>query len=415
MRCTKRFFAVLLALVTAVGLLPCAFAASQDLYPEEFYWDKAGWDADNGYKAFSIPFGEALKIPDDPAREGFVFLGWKDWFTDAFVDLQNETMNVKGRRFYAAWQKETVTFTFYVFGEFFTAIESIPGESFCTPRCPERDGYTFAGWNPKLPQITPAEPMSFNAVFTPNTYIATLLVDGKVYKEIPYTYGQKSIALPDVPEKPGCTGEWEPYSLVIGGVTIRAVYTPITYIATLLVDGKVYKEIPYVYGQKSIALPDVPEKPGYTGAWESYSLVIGGVTIRAVYTPNTYIATLLVDGKVYKEIPYTYGQKSITLPDVPKKPGYAGEWEPYTLGIGGVKIKAVYTILDPAVKTIAGDADGDAAISLMDAAVMQRTLAGGWNVRGCSANMDVNGDNEFNLKDVVLVRRYIAGWEVELV
>ena len=295
----KRLLSMLMALIVSASAAPLgsiyltvsaqeggvlqSAIPEEDFYPEEFYWDKAGEDADNGYKAFSVKLGAPLQIPDKPFREGMTFVGWKDWYTDELVDLANETMNsTKGRRFYAAWSN---TFYFYADGVLLTKTESIVGESFVVPRSPFRDGYAFAGWSPKLPHITPAESMSFYAQFTPEQYIATLMVDGKVYKEIPYTYGQKSISLPDVPEKEGYTGKWENYSLGIGGVTIHAIYTPNTYIATLTVDGEVYKEIPYTYGQKSISLPDVPEKEGYTGKWESYSLGIGGVKIQAVYTP----------------------------------------------------------------------------------------------------------------------------------
>ncbi|MCR5484146.1 MAG: InlB B-repeat-containing protein [Clostridiales bacterium] len=415
MQTAKRIFSLFLALLMATGTL-CLCATAAEKYPEEFYWDKAGDDADNGYKAFMVEYGSALMIPDDPKREGSVFLGWKDWNTDAFVDLAQETMNAKGRRFYAAWKLKTVPSYFYVFGTLLCTVENIPGEAFIHPRCPEAEGYTFSGWSPKIPDTAPYESMTFYAVFTANTYIATLIVDGKVYKEIEYTYGQKSIDLPEVPKKDGYTGAWESYTLPIGGVTINAIYTPNTYIATLMVDGEVFKEIEYTYGQKSIQLPDVPEKDGYTGAWESYTLPIGGVTINAIYTPNTYIATLIVDGKVFKEIEYTYGQKSIDLPDVPKKEGYTGTWAPYTLPVGGVKIRAIYTPVDRTVKTIAGDADGDSEITLRDVVVIQRSLAGGFDTdETCPANMDVNADGVTNLKDVVLVRRYLAGgWNVEL-
>ena len=475
MRTGKRLLCVLLALVMVSAMLPVC--AAVETYPESLYWDKAGEDADNGYKGYMIEFGAPLKVPEDPERYGYVFLGWKDWNTDEIVDLASETMNAKGRNFYAAWERETVPFYFYVCSELFTTTDGIPGEAFIQPRHPEQNGYTFSGWSPKTPAVTPETSMSFNAVFTPNTYIATLIVDGEVYDTIEYTYGQKSIDLPAVPKKEGYTGAWEPYSLGIGGVTIHAIYTPNTYIATLIVDGEVYDTIEYTYGQKSIVLPAVPKKEGYTGAWEPYSLGIGGVIIHAIYTPvtvpfyfyvsgelfttvngipgeafvqprrpeldgytfsgwspktpavtpdtsmsfnavftpNTYVATLVVDGKVFKEIEYTYGQKSIVLPDVPNKVGYVGTWETYTLGIGGVTIHAIYKALDNTAKTIAGDADGDSVISLRDVAVMQRSLAGGYEQRDtCDANMDVNGDGEMNLKDVVLVRRYLAGWNVQL-
>ena len=477
MRTMKRMMAVVLAaLLLALTLVP-ALATDEKLYSEEFYWDKAGEDADNGYKAYEIPYGSPLKIPEDPERYGARFLGWKDWYTDEFVDLSTQIMDAPGRRFYAAWEALTYTSTFYVFGEVWTTVENIPGEPFCQPRLPSvegytfmgwdpktpeiapaeeltfnavfekntytsrfyvngelfttvenipgesfivprspmLDGYTFTGWNPKLPQVAPAEELEFTAVFEANTYIATLLVDEEVYAQIPYTYGQKSIDLPAVPKKDGYTGAWESYTLPIGGVTIRAIYTQEIYYATLLVDGAVYAQIPYVYGQKSIDLPKVPPKSGYTAEWESYSLVIGGVTIRAIYTPKKYVATLIVDGEVYKKITYTYGQKSIALPEVPKKEGYTGMWGPYSLVVGGTKIEAIYSPIDNTAKTVNGDADGNGGVDLRDVVLLTRTLAGGWDTRVCTANMDVNGDGLINLKDVTLIRRYLAGgWNVTL-
>lgn len=415
MRTMKKLLSVCLAaLLLMVTLIP-SLATDTKVYSEEFYWDKAGEDADNGYKAYQIPYGSPLQIPEDPERSGCTFLGWKDWNTDQFVDLSTQIMDAPGRRFYATWQTITYTSRFYVFGELWTTVENVPGESFIQPRLPMVDGYTFAGWNPKTPQVAPAEELEFNAMFEPITYIATLLVDEKVYMEIPYTYGQKSINLPEVPKKEGYAGEWEPYELPIGGVTIRAIYTQETYIATLLVDGAVYAQIPYFYGQKSINLPKVPNKSGYSGEWESYSLVIGGVTIRAIYTPKKYVATLIVDGESYKKIIYTYGQKSIALPEVPKKEGYTGMWGPYSLVVGGTKIEAIYSPIDNTAKTVNGDADGNGDVDLKDVVLLTRTLAGGWDSRVCTANMDVNGDGKINLKDVTLIRRYLAGgWNVTL-
>lgn len=223
----------LMRILSAALALLCIYpffisaAAQVDLYSVEFYWDKAGEDADNGYTAYSIAYGEKLKKPADPEREDKVFLGWNDWYTEQPVDFSNEFMdNVNGRKFYATWANRTYTATFYVDGKVFTKVTNVYGEPFISPRLPEKDGYTFKEWSPNLPQTTPAYDMQFNAVFEPNKYIATFLVDGEVYKQVYYTYGQKSVTLPPIPEKKGFTGEWESYSLVIGGVEINAVYTP---------------------------------------------------------------------------------------------------------------------------------------------------------------------------------------------
>ncbi|MBQ3566621.1 MAG: leucine-rich repeat protein [Oscillospiraceae bacterium] len=71
---------------------------------------------------------------------------------------------------------------------------------------------------------------------------------------------------------------------------------------------------------------------------------------------------------------------------------------------------------EPVIKDgIAGDVNNDSLIDLKDVVMIRRYVAGGWNVDINADNADVNGDDAVNLKDVVLIRRYIAGgWDVEL-
>ena len=61
-----------------------------------------------------------------------------------------------------------------------------------------------------------------------------------------------------------------------------------------------------------------------------------------------------------------------------------------------------------------GDADGDGILSARDAAVIVRSLVGGWNVHVDPSNADVDGDGKLTLKDVVRIRRALAGWDVTL-
>lgn len=64
---------------------------------------------------------------------------------------------------------------------------------------------------------------------------------------------------------------------------------------------------------------------------------------------------------------------------------------------------------------VSGDANNDGAIDLKDVVIIRRYVAGGWDVEIDAANADVNADDTVDLKDVVLIRRYIAGgWDVEL-
>ena len=136
------------------------------------------------------------------------------------------------------------------------------------------EGYVFKGWydGDKLVStdaeysFVAKENTSLTARFEPAEYTATLMVDGKVYKEITYTYGQKSITLPEVPAKAGFKGEWESYSLVAGGVTINAIYTALPRVNSVSVD-----DIEMNYKNSATLNPviDVDEGVSYTVTYTS--------------------------------------------------------------------------------------------------------------------------------------------------
>ncbi len=63
---------------------------------------------------------------------------------------------------------------------------------------------------------------------------------------------------------------------------IRTVYN-----AVFVADDKIVEEVPYTIETQSITAPDVPKKEGYTGKWEDYTLVKNGITVNAVYSPVT--------------------------------------------------------------------------------------------------------------------------------
>ena len=115
------------------------------------------------------------------------------------------------------------------------------------------------------------------------------------------------------------------------------------YTAKFIADGETVKEIKFTIDTGSIEAPDVPEKTGYTGEWESYSLGASDITINAVYAPVKYTAAFIADGKTVAEVPFTVETESITEPAVPEKEGYTGEWSKYTLGASDIEINAVYT------------------------------------------------------------------------
>lgn len=63
-----------------------------------------------------------------------------------------------------------------------------------------------------------------------------------------------------------------------------------------------------------------------------------------------------------------------------------------------------------------GDINTDGTVDLKDVVLLQRYLSGGWNVIVNETNADVNKDGSINVKDVVLMQRYLAGgWSVTLI
>ena len=220
------------------------------------------------------------------------------------------------------------------------------------PSVPNKTGYTGA-WEP---YSLGAANIIVNAVYTPIEYTVTFVADGATVGTAVYTVENRDIAEPPVPEKTGYSAEWENYTLTTGDITIHALYTPIVYTVTFAADGETVAERRYTVEDNTFAVPSVPNKVGYTGVWETYSLKTGDMTVNAVYTPIEYTVTFVADGATVGTAVYTVENRDIAEPLVPEKTGYSAEWENYTLTAGNVTVNAVYT---PVVYTVTFAADGE--------------------------------------------------------
>ena len=220
------------------------------------------------------------------------------------------------------------------------------------PSVPNKTGYTGA-WEP---YSLGAANITVNAVYTPIEYTVTFVADGATVGTAVYTVENRDIAEPLVPEKTGYSAEWENYTLTTGDITIHALYTPIVYTVIFVADNETVAECRYTVEDNTFAVPSVPNKVGYTGVWETYSLKTGDMTVNAVYTPIEYTVTFVADGATVGTAVYTVENRDIAEPLVPEKTGYSAEWENYTLTTGDITIHALYT---PIVYTVTFAADGE--------------------------------------------------------
>ena len=216
------------------------------------------------------------------------------------------------------------------------------------------DGYVYVWENFEL---TPGG-ITVNAVQQAIEYNAVFKVDGEEVATVTYTVEDTEITAPAVPEKAGYTGAWEAYTLTIGGIEVNAEYTMNVYTITFVADDETVETLTFtVETIGEIALPAVPEKAGYTGAWDKAveDIELEDTTITAVHTAIEYNAVFKADGEVVATVTYTVEDTEITAPAVPEKAGYTGAWEAYTLTIGGIEVNAEYTMNVYTITFVADD------------------------------------------------------------
>ena len=90
------------------------------------------------------------------------------------------------------------------------------------------------------------------------------------------------------------------------------------------------------------------------------------------------------------------------------------------ISVEGQEITAEFTVVSlfqyNEETVIAGDVDGNGTVNVKDSVMISRYLAGGWDsVEINERAADVNGDGKLNVADAILIRRYLAGgWDTEL-
>ncbi|MBR5113337.1 MAG: InlB B-repeat-containing protein, partial [Clostridia bacterium] len=240
-----------------------------------------------------IEFGESIIIPRSPEKKGYTFGGWVD--ADGKSPEDYDGMPAKNLTFEAVWTINQYTITFDTAGgSEIEAIKQNYDTDITAPADPTREGYTFQGWKPEIPAKMPADDMTVVAQWKINQYTITFDTDGGNEIEAITQDYDTDITAPADPVKTGYTFTgWQPEipaKMPAENITVKAVYEQITYHATIKADGETITVIDFVYGQKSIALPDVPEKEGYTGSWPTYTLGAEDLTIEAVYKINYYYA-----------------------------------------------------------------------------------------------------------------------------
>lgn len=216
------------------------------------------------------------------------------------------------------------------------------------PDDPERDGYTFIGWDKAFNNIT--SDLIVQAQYTPIQYTVRFENwDGTLLKQQDVEYNQDATP-PSNPTRTGYTftGWSGSYANVTSDLTITALYD-IQSFTVRFVDGfgVLLKEEQVTYGGSGIAPETNPSQTGYNfNGWApSYDNITTDLTVTAQWTANTYTVTRNLNysgAPSYPNINVTYGSPYGAL-GTPSRSGYSlNGW--FTSSSGGTEITSATVV-----------------------------------------------------------------------
>jgi len=269
----------------------------------------------------------------DATKTGYTFDGWykENTYTTNVIAIASGSYG--DLSLYAKFNINSYTIAFDSNGG--SAVESITqnyGTEVTAPTAPTKLGYTFGGWYESGSDTAysfttmPAGNLSLTAKWTVNGYEITYHgVDGATNNN-PATYDVEDEPLTlTAATKTGYTfGGWytdSEYQNAIteiavgttGNLNLYAKWTINTYTATFKADGTTVATKTFTIENLAVEVPAVPDKTGYTKAWESYTLTISDITINAVYTPIEYTITYAETKGATNSNPATYTIESNTI------------------------------------------------------------------------------------------------------
>ena len=282
---------------------------------------------------------EAVITPEaEPTKEGFTFSGWSEI---------PETMPAHDVTVTGSFTINKYKLKYTIDDEEYKTYEIEYGTTINPEADPTKEGYTFSGWS-EIPETMPAHDVTVTGSFTINQYQVTYVVDGDIFKTELIDYASV-ITPPSVPEKEGYSFAWNEYpeTMPANDITITGQYTINSYKLFYVVDGAEYKSFDVVYNTAITPEAD-PTKEGYTfSGWSEIpeTMPAHDVTVTGSFTINQYQVTYIVDGEIFKTEYVEYASE-ITPPSVPEREGYSFAWNEYpeTMPANDITITGQYTI-----------------------------------------------------------------------
>ena len=327
----------------------------------------------DGKDATGYTYGVGATLPTDVTRTGYTFKGWYDNenLTGSPVTAIGgaETGN---KEYWAKWEINQYTITVKPEnGKADITITQDYGTPITAPTL-TREGYTFKGWDKKIPETMPAENITVKAQWEINQYTITFDTNGgSEIAPITQDYGTE-ITDPDNPTRKGYTFKgWDkeiPETMPADNITVKAQWEINQYTITFDTNGgSEIAPITQDYGT-AITAPNNPTRKGYTfKGWDKEipeTMPAENMTVKAQWEINQYTITFDTNGgSEIAPITQDYGTE-ITDPDNPTRKGYTFKgWDkeiPETMPADNITVKAQWEINQ---YTITFDTNGGSEIA----------------------------------------------------
>lgn len=268
---------------------------------------------------YSYTFGDKVSIAD-PEIEGYKFNGW--------TPSVPETM--PGHNVLVIADMEILQYDFITnIDDVLDTVKYDYSAPIETPESPAKEGYTFIGWYPEIPETMPAKEVQTKALWSVNSYKVNFISDGDTLQTTTYKYGEEIIR-PKAPTKIGYTfvtwldemGAEVPAKMPASDLNFNAEWKLNSYYFVTIADDDILSK-KYDY-MEEIATPEIPTKKGYTFVeWNKEipkTMPAQNDTVKALWKINSYVVTWVVDGDSSSAI-YDYGEKIQKVKD-PEKIGY---------------------------------------------------------------------------------------------
>ena len=271
------------------------------------------------------------------------------------------------------------------------------GEAVTAPENPTKTGYSFAGWDKEIPTTMPAEDMTIKALWTINQYTISFETDGgSTIAPVTQDYNSE-VTAPENPTKTGYTfAGWDkeiPATMPAENMTIKAQWTINQYTISFDTDGgSTIAPVTQDYNSE-VTAPENPTKTGYSFAgWDKEiptTMPAEDMTIKALWTVNTYKLTYVVDGEVYKEYEVEYGATIEPEPEPTRE-----DWE-----FSGWK-EEIPTTMPAHDVVITGSFDVFTSITSVNAESSENQVI--YNINGVRSNKIRKGLNIVNGRKIIV-------------